>query len=36
LTTPEVRAAVRETEDAVRAGELTPDQAATQILRTLH
>jgi LAO/AO transport system kinase len=36
LTTPEVRAVVREAEDAVRAGELTPDQAATQILRGLH
>jgi LAO/AO transport system kinase len=35
LTTPETRVLVREAEDAVRAGELTPDQAATQILRAL-
>jgi LAO/AO transport system kinase len=36
LATPEMRAAVRTAEDAVRAGKLTPDQAATRILRGLH
>jgi LAO/AO transport system kinase len=35
LETPEARTIVTEVEAAVRAGELTPDQAATRILDTL-
>jgi LAO/AO transport system kinase len=35
LATADLRQAVRAAEDAVRAGELTPDQAATQILGAL-
>ena len=35
LQTGPVREAVRAAEDAVRAAELTPDQAATQILAAL-
>jgi LAO/AO transport system kinase len=36
LSTGDVRTEVRAAEDAVRAGDLTPDQAATQILAALH
>ncbi len=35
LSTGDMRDAVRAAEDAVRAGELTPDQGATQILAAL-
>jgi LAO/AO transport system kinase len=35
LETPAVRAEIKAAEDAVRAGELTPDEAATRIIRSV-
>jgi hypothetical protein len=35
LETPDLRAVVKDAEAGVRAGELTPDEAATRILAAL-